>query len=292
MFNDVSHNLKSKLSLFFNSKKYFQIFHDLIFVILILLYREYVSVVKIMENKLLEFFKYKYKRGFEISLHFKTHLEVLLNYMFREEYYRKESEKLVNKDFVIISNNCFGGQAYQRLKRPYNTPFVGMFLYGPCYLKLLQNFNFYLKQELIFITNSVYKEEVQVYPIALLYDIELHFLHYATQEEAMDKWCKRLERLKKQLNYDNLFFQISDRDLVDKKLIIEFHKLDFKNKLSFAAFDIEGLNNFQHVNVYKRYNTNKLNSPNGKKLFEISFLYLDFVKWINTKQIIRTRFKD
>jgi uncharacterized protein (DUF1919 family) len=177
-------------------------------------------------------------------------------------------------------------------KPSYNTPFVGLFLYGQCYIKLLQNFDFYLKQDLVFVTKSAYKDTIQAYPIALLYDVELHFLHYKTQHEVIDKWYRRLERLKEQINYDNFFFQISDQDLIDENIIQTFHKLDFKNKLSFSAFDIEGLNNQQHVNVYKQYNQFKTCTPNGKKLFEISFLYIDFVKWINTKTITRTRFKD
>ena len=204
----------------------------------------------------------------------------------------KEISNLQNKDFVVVSNNCFGGQAYQWLKLPYNTPFIGLFVHGPCYLKLLQDFDFYLKQDLCFVTKSEYKDAVQAYPIALLHDIELHFLHYKTQQEVIDKWYRRLERLKEQTNYDNFFFQISDQDLVDQNIIEAFHKLDFKNKLSFAAFDIEGLNNKQHVNVYKQYDQHKLCTPNGKKLFKISFLYIDFVKWVNTKTISRTRFKD
>ncbi len=123
-------------------------------------------------------------------------------------------------------------------------------------------------------------------------DVEIHFLHYKTQEEVVKKWNRRLERLKEHINYDNFFFHISDQDLVDQDIIKAFHKLDFKNKLSFAAFDIEGISNQQHISVYEQYNQHKMSTPNGKKLFEISFLYIDFIKWMNTKTITRTRFKD
>lgn len=227
-----------------------------------------------------------------IALHFYVYLDVFVKRKLRRDVSKKEISKLRNKDFVLISNNCFGGQAYQWLNRSYNTPFVGLFLYGPCYLKLLQSFDFYLKQDLVFIDKSVYKDAKQSYPIALLHDVELHFLHYNSQQEAIDKWFRRLERLKQHMNYDNFFFQISDTDLVDEKIIEAFHNLHFKNKLSFAAFDIEGITNEQHVNLYKQYNQHKSCAPNGKKLFKISFLYMDFVKWVNTKTITRTRFKD
>lgn len=239
----------------------------------------------------LESMKSKIKFGTESSIDLCISLEVFVKRKTRKYFLDSEIAKLQNKDFVIISNNCFGGEAYQMLKLPYNTPFVGLFLYGPCYLKLLQNFDFYLQQDLVFINKSVYKESVQTYPIALLYDVELHFLHYKSQDEVLDKWNRRLERLKKRINKADFFFQISDQDLIDRDIIIAFHKLDFKNKLSFAAFDIEGLTSEQHVNVYKSYNRHKKSTPNGKKLFEISFLYIDFIQWLNTKKNTRTRFK-
>jgi uncharacterized protein (DUF1919 family) len=227
-----------------------------------------------------------------ILTNFHVYIEVFIKRKMRPDLSEKEINRLQNKSFVLISNNCFGGQAYQWLNLPYNTPFIGLFLYGTCYLKLLQNFDFYLNQDLVFIDKSDYKDAKQSYPIALLHDVELHFLHYKTQQEVIDKWFRRLERLKEHISFDNFFFQISDNDLVDEKAIEAFHKLHFKNKLSFSAFDIEGLTNEQHVNVYKQYNQHKSYAPNGKKLFEISFLYIDFVKWVNTKRIIRTRFKD
>ncbi|NDP23056.1 MAG: DUF1919 domain-containing protein [Paludibacter sp.] len=242
--------------------------------------------------KSLKYIISKFKVVLAIALHFYIYLEVFIKHKMRRDVSEKEIGKLQNKDFVLISNNCFAGEAYQWLKLPYNTPFIGLFLYGPCYIKMLQNFDFYLKQDLVFVTKSTYLDTVQAYPIALLHDVELHFLHYKSEQEVVDKWYRRLERFNEQMTYDNLFFQISDRDLVDQNSIEAFHKLDFKNKLSFAAFDIESLNNQQHVNVYKQYNQHKGCTPNGKKLFEISFLYIDFVKWVNTRTITRTRFKD
>ena len=85
----------------------------------------------------------------KVSLHFYIYLEVFVKRKLRGSFSEKQIAKLQNKNFVIISNNCFGGQAYRSLQLPYNTPFVGLFLYGPCYLKLLQNFGFYLNQDLI-----------------------------------------------------------------------------------------------------------------------------------------------
>lgn len=44
----------------------------------------------------------------------------------KKEIVKKEQELLKNKDFVIISDNCWGGAVYQWYDRPYNSPFVGL----------------------------------------------------------------------------------------------------------------------------------------------------------------------
>jgi len=218
--------------------------------------------------------------------------EVFVRRKLRKYFLSKDIKRLVNKDFVIISNNCFGGQAYQWLDLPYNTPFVGMFMYGPSYLKMLQNFTYYVKQDLVFIEEPLYNDRPKTYPVAKLDDVELHFSHYNSEDEAKEKWYRRRERLLKDFNLDNLFFVICDRERVDEKIIKEFHQLEFKNKLSFAAKPIKGLNAFQHISLYDNYERDKKQAPNGKKMFKISFLYLDFVNWINKGEIKRTRFKD
>jgi uncharacterized protein (DUF1919 family) len=209
----------------------------------------------------------------------------------RKYFLSKDIKRLEKKDFVIISNNCFGGQAYVNLELQYNTPFAGVFMYGPCYLKMLKNFSYYMEQKLVFVEKSIYKGEGKVYPIAKLDDVEVHFLHYPTKEEAAEKWYRRKERMLKVTNFDNYYFEISDRDGVDSTIIKEFHKLDFKNKISFAAKPISGLSPNEHISVFNDFNQHKSQTPNGKKMFKISFLYLDFVHWINKGEVKRTRFK-
>lgn len=59
--------------------------------------------------------------------------------------------KLTNKDFTIISNNCWGAFVYQKFNLQYNTPFVGLFLFAPDYIKLLKNFENMINNKLTFI---------------------------------------------------------------------------------------------------------------------------------------------
>ncbi|NJB72431.1 uncharacterized protein (DUF1919 family) [Saonia flava] len=211
-----------------------------------------------------------------------------------ENYFSKRDVKqLGNRDFVIVSKNCWGGQLYKWLDLPYSTPFVGLFLCGPCYIKLLKNFEHYLNQELQFIEKSKYEINVkEVYPIGMLDDVEIHFQHYENKEEAIEKWERRVKRLKNNMNFDNFFFTICDRRGATEKIIREFHQLPYKNKVSFGLNKIDGLDANQHVVIYDNPKSKRTEVQNGKKLFKLTFLYFDIGNWLNTGMVTRTRFKD
>lgn len=86
--------------------------------------------------------------------------------------------RLKNKNFTIICDNCWAGKVYQELGLPYQTPFVGMFVFSPDYIKMLKNLKHYLSGNipLKFVKESKYiKDFDNAYPLALLDDIELHF---------------------------------------------------------------------------------------------------------------------
>src|SRR5690606_37279406 len=109
-----------------------------------------------------------YKKYFLVKLY--PYKKKILNIFFKRH--------IKNYDFAIVSNNCWGGGFYQALGLPYNTPFIGLYINIPCYIKMLGNMNHYLQQELEFIDNSKYPIKKSNYPIGLLGDIEIHFLHY------------------------------------------------------------------------------------------------------------------
>ena len=152
---------------------------------------------------------------------------------------RKRNRYLKNKDFTIISNNCWGGFVCQHVDLPYNSPFIGLFLFSPDYIKLLGDLRGYLSMNIQFITprESKYSSELDPnspfsnYPIGLLGDIEIHFLHYSSESEAKEKWDRRVNRI----NYDNLIIKFCDRDLATDKLIRDFFSLPYKNKIFLSA---------------------------------------------------------
>lgn len=145
---------------------------------------------------------------------------------------------LLNKNFSIISNNCWGGHVYRRYGLPYLSPTIGLYFFTEEYIKLLLNLKTNLNSSLRFINwqESKYRDIIseknqRSVPIGLLNEkIEIMFLHYANQKEAYEKWMRRCERV----NYDNLIIKISQMNLCSLEHLKEFEQLDYKKKIAFV----------------------------------------------------------
>ena len=183
---------------------------------------------------------------------------------------------LTRDDFSIISNNCWGGFIYQYFGLPYKSPFIGLFLFAPDYIRLLSDLKKYMNIEPKFIKpeNSKYANEVLKngmfgkYPIGIIDDIEIHFLHYKDKNEALEKW----ERRKRRINYDYLIIKFCDRDLATEKLIREFCNLQFAHKICLTSKE----NNFAPCV--------KLKNENGPF---IENEWRNFLKTVNPTKMLR-----
>lgn len=144
--------------------------------------------------------------------------------------FRRDVARISNRSFTIISSNCVGGRIYEILGIPYLTPTVGLFFYPECYIKFLMNLNHYLTATPKLVRYSRYKKDI-TYPIAELDDIEIHFLHAKSGEDAIFKWLRRAERV----NYSNIFVTMTDRDGFSAPAAEAFDHLPFKNKVLFTS---------------------------------------------------------
>lgn len=191
--------------------------------------------------------------------------------------------RLQNKNFTIIANNCWGGEIYRALNLPYKTPFIGLFLFAPCYIRLLKNLKTYLNSELNFTKLSQYKFVNQqreqgiwdFYPIGLLNDVEIHFMHYFSESEAREKWLRRLGRI--DWEPENLFLKFCDRGFCTQELITEFERLDYSQKVCFTSKNYPELKSTVWIEECK-------NDPyvvDGKVLHSVCRKYFDAVDWLN-----------
>jgi uncharacterized protein (DUF1919 family) len=178
-----------------------------------------------------------------------------------QKYWRKglsgfRKKKLHNTDFTIISNNCWGGMIYESYNLPKESPTVGLFFMAEDYIKFLQNLKEYISTELIFIKpeQSRWKEQFcgdkrfGHYPVGLLKDIEIFFLHYHSEQEAKEKWKRRCQRI----NWDRLLIKFNDQNCCTMKEVEEFMSLPYKNKVFFTCKDWKGISSEQYVLIHQK----------------------------------------
>lgn len=166
----------------------------------------------------------------------------------RRKKYISQLKEMFPPEVSIISSNCFAGRILQDLGREYNTPTLGLYFWAPDYIEFLKNINYYLTEAKIqFVEKSKYElgNERRLswshwYPIGLLDGkVEIHFLHYHSEEEAAEKWYRRASRT----NLNNLFIIGMDQNQSTKNEIIEFEKLPYQNKIYFSRFPLNKSSN-------------------------------------------------
>ena len=159
------------------------------------------------------------------------------------------SKKAVKRDWTIITDNCYGVAYMKALNKPYESPFFSMFIYAPDYIKLLENFDEYMKIKPVaqkpvnsqdkFGGKSKYKKSVAKYPVLLLKgskgDVELHYAHEKqSAEKAIEKWNSRRKRMS--MNKKDMFVKMDDRDRFTVELGKRFLNLkQFPHKRLFVS---------------------------------------------------------
>lgn len=189
---------------------------------------------------------------------------------------------LTNRNFSIISNNCWGTRTYKKYGLPYYSPFQSLFIFAPDYIQLITDFSIDKLQIINFIEHkdSKYKNQLiekkifeSGYPIGILKDgTELHFLHYKNKEYAYNKWLLRLDRI----NFDNLIFKFSDENLCTDTLIKKFDSLPYKNKICFTKKDFKEYKSTVYMDCYKDCGSVELE-------WKYDYKYINMHKFFNSR---------
>ena len=165
--------------------------------------------------------------------------------------------------YSIISNNCYGTNYHKLQNIEYKTPFIGLYIKAPCYINLLENFDEYIKLDLIEIINSKYGEVS--HPIGLLGTSEIHFLHYKNFEEAKIKWDSRKTRLQP---FKECIVKICDRGKFNRDVLKRFIKLNHPSKLLFMSLKW----NNSSDNIIKIYNKNDFNKEKYDDFTKLNYV--------------------
>ena len=97
----------------------------------------------------------------------------------------------------LVSNNCYGVAHEKSKGKEYTTPFFSVFILAPDYIKLLEDFDNYIKLDPVAVQDNVSRHYIKnrKYPVLLLGDVEIHCPHDKDWEKAIEKWCRRRDRM-------------------------------------------------------------------------------------------------
>jgi hypothetical protein len=192
--------------------------------------------------------------------------------------FRKKNLNVQNP--TIISNNCWAGIVSQYLGIKYYTPTIGLYFFAEEYIKFLERFDYYIKQDLKIIEtkDSRYYEKMvkknhQNAVVGKLDDVEIVFLHMKTGEEAIEKWNKRVQRINKKY----IIFKFCEQNECTKKHVERFEKLPFKNKICFTTKDYPG---YKSVIWFK----NQVKNDEVLRDYYESHKYLNIIDYINNME--------
>ena len=185
----------------------------------------------------------------------------------------------MKQPFSIIANNCWGAEVYKHFNLPFNTPVIGLFFYPKCFLKFIVNLEGNLGTELTFIQQSKYLNGKAAYPVGVVNGIEIHFLHYETEQEAFDKWTKRCKRVAN----GQVFFKFDDRDGATAEQVNAFLKLELPNSVCFSQNKLAHHPNHVHIPMPSKESS----VMDGFKLFPESIKYFDLNTWIKGGGVIK-----
>lgn len=135
-----------------------------------------------------------------------------------------------NKKVSIISQNCIGGVFYHDMGAEFLSPTVNLFLSCPDFVKFVLNLKYYMELEL----QMTWGEE---YPIGILGDIKVHFMHYQTCTEAKEAW----ERRKNRINWDNILVLSTDMEDFSEEVFEQWQQIKYP-KILFSAKEWEDKN--------------------------------------------------
>lgn len=191
---------------------------------------------------------------------------------------------LEHREFTVLSNDCWAQALYEGYGLPCQTPFAGAGMYADCFLRFLGDVEGYLRSPLLFLPETRYAALGRLrnqratqngpWPIALLGgDVEVHFLHSETEDEARREWDAGCERM----NLKRIAVKFSaDKDGATQEHIDRFAALPFERKLLISRQSLPGIACALQTPNYV---------TNGAVMFRRSVKYFDCTHWLNTGEI-------
>ena len=205
----------------------------------------------------------------------KKHLRNFIrnNHPISSRQLRTMRREIKNTSASFLCPNCIGGHIFHDMGAQFRSPTVNTMMYQGDFVKFVRNLDHYLSQELCFFPHPEFH-----FPCAHLDDITIHFTHYTSVEQAVEKWTDRTARLDR----DNLFVFLSERDGLTEEDIRSLGQLPVRGLLVFTANAYPDLPYTLQIPKYEKDgevgNILAMSFLDGLREYE---RYFDFVKWFN-----------
>lgn len=190
----------------------------------------------------------------------------------QRQYNKRKRKRLKSEDFTIISSNCNGSFMYYDMGLKYRSPTVNLSLGMDDFVKMVENLRWYMQQEIV-----EWKEEGQRFPLGMLGDLKINFVHYDTFAEGVEKWEER----KKRINWDNIFIVGTAREC-SYDTIARFDRLPYENKVIFTNVEYPEFSSAFYIKGFEREKQLGVLIDYRKRLLRRRYLDdFDYVAFLN-----------
>lgn len=141
----------------------------------------------------------------------------------RDRIIRNAKVQLKTDEFTIISQNCIGGVFYHDMGIQFQSPTINLYFSAVDFVKFVLNLKEYLSM-----TPEMMWDET--YPVGLVGDIKINFMHYRTCTEALKAWEKR----KKRVRWDRIVVLSTDMEGFNEGVFEQWKQIPFP-KVLFTA---------------------------------------------------------
>lgn len=150
--------------------------------------------------------------------------------------------RLNNSRFSIIASNCVGSIIYHDLGLPFLSPTISLTIGMDDFIKFVENLEWYIEKEIVELKGDY------GYPVDILEDIRINFVHYESFEEGVQKWEER----KKRIQWDNLFIIGTERQGCTYKILQRFDNLSYRNKVIFTHIQYPEIKSAYYIKGFEK----------------------------------------
>lgn len=186
-------------------------------------------------------------------------------------YFRRKLLK--SQSISFVANNCIAGHFYEMAGILMSSPTINTGLTPEDFIKLCKSPQKYLNMDIKcdrmgFHNENNNESPNRLYPIGRLDDIEVHFVHEKTGQDAEDKW----NTLRENVDFENLIFLLADNHTngipirVQKEFmeLPQRHLLVINGKTKYCTSSYDVIQNLPYASLDKALEN-----------------YFDFVGWLN-----------